>query len=149
VPARARPKHFRFHPRRGILESTPNRDYSGDAMSVGDPKRVRSSVRHRGRHIGYVTVATYPDRDLICFSAGSPYSEVVVSDLTEKHVALFQEFKEHWLVHCGPTYDTTNASGRLTGAQVMALAAFALLHRDQPAPVLVEALKTHVEVMLG
>ena len=117
-------------------------------MGLGDPKRARSSVRHCGRHIGYVSVATYPDRDLICFSAGSPYSEVVVSDLTEMHVALFQEFKKHWLVHCGPTYDTTNASGRLNGTQVMALAVFALRHKDDPPPALVDALKTHVEGML-
>ena len=117
-------------------------------MGLGDPKRARSSVRHRGRHIGYVSVATYPDRDLICFSAGSPYSEVVVSDLTEKHVTLFQEFKEHWLVHCGPTYDTTNASGRLNGTQVMALAVFALRHKDDPPPALVDALKAHVERLL-
>ena len=117
-------------------------------MGLGDPKRVRSAVRAWG-HIGYVTVVGYPDRDLILFSAGSPYSEIVVSDLKEKHVALLQEFKEHWLIHCGPTYDTTSAAGRLTDKQVMKLAAYALRHCGDAAPVLVEALKAHVERMLG
>ncbi len=27
-----------------------------------------------------------------------PYFEFVVSDLNEKHVALFQRFKQHWLL---------------------------------------------------
>ncbi|QJW96280.1 hypothetical protein [Frigoriglobus tundricola] len=117
-------------------------------MGFGDPKRVRTSVRSWGRHIGYVTVVTYPDRDLTLHPEGSPYSEVVVSGLDEKHVALLQEFKEHWLVHCGPTYDTTTAAGRLTAKQVTALAAYALLHRHDAAPVLIEAIKAHVENML-
>lgn len=118
-------------------------------MGFGDPKWVRTSVRSWGRHIGYVTVVTYPDRDLILHSEGSPHSEIVVSGLDEKHVALLQEFKEHWLIHCGPTYDTTNAAGRLTDKQVMKLAVYALRHRHDAAPVLAEALKAHVERMIG
>lgn len=118
-------------------------------MSLGDPKRVRTAVRDRGEHVGYVTVVTYPNRDLIAFSAGSPYSEVVVSDLKEKHVALLQEFREHWLVHCGSTYETTTARGRLTASQVASLAAVALRHRDQPPAALSGALAALVDKMLG
>lgn len=118
-------------------------------MALGDPKRVRTAVLERGSHIGYVSVVTYPDRDLLTFSAGSPYSEIVVSDLKDKHVALVQEFREHWLVHCGSAYETTTARGRLTASQVAALAAFALRHRDQSPAALSGALKAQVDRMLG
>ena len=117
-------------------------------MGLGDPKRARTAVRHNGNHIGYLTTVGYPDRDLTMFPEGSPYSEVVVSDLKDRHVALLQRFKAHWLVHCGSTYDTTDAAGELTPAQVAALAVFALEHRGHAEPVLVEALKAHVEAML-
>ena len=114
-------------------------------MPLGDPKRVRTAVRARGEHIGYVTVVAYPDRDLLHFAAGSPYAEIVVSDLNDRHVALLQEFKEHWLVHCGAAYETTSGCGRLRGARVTALAVFALRNRDRPAPVLSKLLKAHVD----
>lgn len=118
-------------------------------MPLGDPKRVRTAVRVRGGHIGYVTVVTYPDRDLLSFSAGSPYSEIVVSDLKDGHVALLQEFREHWLVHCGRIYETTTAHGRLTASHVTSLAVFALRHRDQPPAALSKALAVLVDEMLG
>ncbi|MBN9118767.1 MAG: hypothetical protein J0I06_06345 [Planctomycetes bacterium] len=118
-------------------------------MSLGDPNRVRTAVRDRGNHIGYVTVVTYPDRDLLHYSAGSPYSEIVVSDLNDGHVALLQEFKEHWLVHCGSAYETTSGSGRLKSARVMALAVFALQNSDRSAPVLSKLLKAQVDRALG
>jgi hypothetical protein len=118
-------------------------------VSASDPKRVRSAVLHKGDHIGYVTVITYPGRDLTAFSEGSPYSEFAVSDLAEKHVVLLQRFKEHWLIHCGTTYGTTDGAGELTGTQVMQLAVLVLRHRDHTGPVLVAALKSHVEKMLG
>ncbi len=117
-------------------------------MGVGDPKRVRWAVRPDGRHIGYVTVTAYPDRDLLLSAAGSPYSEVVVSDLGERHVALFQQFKEHWLIHCGPTYTITAAAGELGAKHVEPLAAFALRHRGDSNPVLAAALKVQLERLL-
>ncbi len=116
---------------------------------MGDPKRVRRSVLDAGVHVGYVTVVSYPDRDLLPFAAGSPYSEVVVSDLAERHVVLLQRFKEHWLVHCGTRYGTTDRSGELTDAQVVRFAAFALSHRGRPGAGLVEALKARVERLLA
>jgi hypothetical protein len=98
----------------------------------GEPKRVRVAVRSGRAHVGYVTTTGYPDRDITAFSEGSPYFEVAVCDLSEKHVALFQRFKAHWLIHCGPTYATVEGDGELTARQVQALAAFALVRRDHP-----------------
>jgi hypothetical protein len=117
-------------------------------MARGDPKRTRTAVRHKSDHLGYLTTVGYPDRDITMFPEGSPYSEAVVSDLKDRHVALLQRFKAHWLVHCGPAYDTTAAAGDLTAAQLVALAVFALLHKDDPPPTLVAALKARVEQML-
>ena len=117
-------------------------------MARGDPRRVRVAVRHKGDHVGYVTVTSYPDRDITAFSEGSPYFEVAVSDLAERHVALFQQFREHWLIHCGTDYGTTDAGGDLSESQIMRLAAFAIRFRDQPAAVLIDALKAHVERLL-
>jgi len=117
-------------------------------MSWGDPKRVRTAVRHKAEHIGYVTTTSYPDRDLAMFPEGSPYSEIVVSDLRERHIALLQRFKEHWLIHCGPTYDTTEGVGELNDAQVMKLAIFALQNCAHASSALVEELKLQVERML-
>ena len=114
----------------------------------GDPTRARTAVRHNSDHLGYLTTVGYPDRDISTHAEGSPYFEAVVSDLKERHVALLQRFKAHWLVHCGETYDTTDTGGELSAAQLMALAAFALRHKDAPPPVLVEALNTHIETML-
>jgi hypothetical protein len=114
-------------------------------MALGDPKRVRTAVRDRGEHVGYVTIVSYPDRDLTFFPEGTPYAEVVVSDLADRHVALFQRFKEHWLVHCGTNYATTDAAGDLTDRAVWSLATFALRHRARPNPVLAGALKKQIE----
>ena len=70
-------------------------------MSRGDPhwsepKWVRVSMRRDGNHLGSVTTVSYPNRDLTAFPEGSPYFEIVVADLGERHVALLQRFKEHW-----------------------------------------------------
>lgn len=111
--------------------------------------RVRRAVLHRADHVGYVTVTTYPGRDLTAFTEGSPYSEVVVADLKERHVALFQRYKEHWLIHCGTDYVTTAAAGELAEPHVSELAVFALRHRDFPPAVLVAVLKAHVERLLA
>jgi hypothetical protein len=122
-------------------------------MSRGDPhwsepKRTRVSVRHKADHVGYLTTVSYPNRDLTAFPEGSPLYEAVVSNLSEQHVALFQRFKQHWLIHCGSVYRTTEVGGELSDGQMLELAAFALLHQDKPAPVLATALKAEVEEML-
>ncbi len=114
----------------------------------GDPKRTRTAVRDKSDHIGYLTTISYPDRDLTAFSEGSPYFEVVVSDLGEKHVALLQRFKEHWLIHCGGSYDTTAAGGALTDKHLTVLAVFALWHANDAPAVRVAVLKAHVERLL-
>lgn len=114
----------------------------------GEPKRVRVAVRHGRAHVGYVTTTSYPDRDTAAFAEGSPYFEVAVCDLGEKHVALFQRYREHWLIHCGPAYDTTDTSGDLSARQITALALFALEHADDAPAVRVAALKAHVEALL-
>jgi hypothetical protein len=118
-------------------------------MAWGDPKRVRSAVRHKDEHLGYVTVTTYPDRDLTLFPEGSPYAEVAVSDLSEHHVALFQRFKEHWLIHCGTTYVTTDTARALSEAHVQLLATFALEHCGEPTPILAASLKAQIERLLA
>ena len=117
-------------------------------MARGDPKRTRTAVRDSSGHIGYLTTVGYPDRDIAAFPEGSPYSEAVVSDLGEQHVALLQQFKAHWLIHCGNSYATTDAGGALTDRQLAALAAFALHHANDTPAVLVAALAAHVEQML-
>jgi hypothetical protein len=118
-------------------------------MSRGDPKRTRTSVVDGGRHVGYATVVEYPDRDLSAFPEGMPYYELAVSDLAERHVALLQRFKQHWLIHCGSDYDTADASGALTAKQVGRLAALALRLAADTAEVRLAALKREVEKMLG
>ena len=123
-------------------------------MSSGDPrwsepKRVCGSVRRNGRHVGNFTTVGYPNRDLTAFPEGTPYSEVVVSDLAGGHVALLQRFKQHWLVHCGGEYATTAAGGELSAEQVAKLAGFALEHAGQAADVRVALLQAEVERMLG
>jgi hypothetical protein len=123
-------------------------------MSRGDPHwsepiRTRNSVRQNANHLGYLTTVSYPHRDLTAFPEGSPYFEVVVSDLNEKHVALFQRFKQHWLIHCGSYFRTTEASGELQDEQILELAIFALHHQNKPAVALVAALKAEIEEMLA
>jgi hypothetical protein len=115
----------------------------------GEPKRVRTSVLHAGRHVGYVTTVGYPDRDLTAFPEGTPYSEVVVADLSDRHVALLQRFRQHWLVHCGDQYTTTSAAGELKAEQIAKLAVFALVHAGEGGAVLAAVLKGEVERMLG
>jgi hypothetical protein len=123
-------------------------------MSQGDehwsePKRVRVSVRSKDRHVGYLTTIGYPNRDLTAFPEGSPYSEFVISDLAEHHVALLQRFKQHWLVQCGEEYATTGVGGELTPEDITKLAVFSLEHATTAADMLVAVLKIGVERMLG
>ena len=117
-------------------------------MAWGDPKRVRVAVRDKGEHLGYVTTTSYPDRDITAFTEGSPYSEVAVCDLAEKHVALLQRFKAHWLILCGTSYATTEVSGELNDAQVAELSVFALRHKEHAGAALAAALRARVERML-
>jgi len=121
---------------------------SGDPR-WSDPKRTRVSVRHKDRHVGYLTTVGYPNRDLAAFPEGTPYTEFVVSDLTDRHVALFQRFKQHWLVHCGGEYATTAVGGELTTDQITKLAVFSLEHANTASDILVAVLKVGVEKMLG
>lgn len=86
---------------------------------------------------------------MTAFPEGSPYSEVVVSDLAGEHVALLQRFKQHWLVHCADCYATVETGGVLTAAQVQSLARFAIAHADDGNDLLAKALKREVEKMLG
>ncbi len=117
-------------------------------MARGDPKRVRTVVRHQGEHIGYVTTVGYPDRDIAAFAGGTPYFEVTVSDLHERHVALLQRFKAHWLIHCGTSYGTIDTGRELTEAQITELAVFGLQHRGHTGAALVAALRTLMERQL-
>ena len=118
-------------------------------MGWDNPKRTRVAVRDRWQHTGYVTVVEYPGRDFELFPEGSPYFEVAVSDLDERHVALFQRFKEHWLIHCGNRYDTTDRSGGLTAKQITRLASLALQHAGENNVVLLLTLKKEMDRMLG
>ena len=118
-------------------------------MGWSEPKRTRTAVRYKSDHVGYVTTVGYPGRDLTAFSEGSPYSEVVISDLNDRHVALLQRYKEHWLVQCGAHYRTTDRPGELSDRQVMRLAVFALLQAGEPAGALVDALKARLDGMLA
>jgi hypothetical protein len=122
---------------------------SGGDPHWSEPKWVRASVRHAGNHIGSITTVSYPNRDLTAFPEGSPYFEVVIADLSERHVALLQRFRQHWLIHCGDTYETTRVSGELSPEEIFELAAFALLHRIDPPPVLASALGLQVEGLLA
>ena len=116
-------------------------------MGWSDPKRVRRSVQHRDQHLGYVTTITYPGRDLTAFPEGSPYSEVVIADPTERHVALLQRFKEHWLIQCGECYGTTAVADELDDEQVMRIAQ-AILRVELHGPALVDALRERLEAAL-
>jgi hypothetical protein len=118
-------------------------------MSWSEPERTRVAVRHWGRHIGYVTIVDYAGRDFELFPEGSPYFEVAVSDLNEKHVALFQRFKQHWLIHCGNNYDTADGNGALTPRQITRLATLALQNATENGEALLARLKREVERVLG
>jgi hypothetical protein len=120
----------------------------GFVMARGDPVRVRAAVHDRGAHVGSVTTVGYPDRDLTAFPEGQPWSEVVVSDLAGAHVALFQRFRQHWLVHCGPAYDTADAAGPLDAARTLELAVLALRLRADPPAARSAELAAHLEAVL-
>lgn len=105
-----------------------------------EPKRIRRSVHLNDRHLGYVTLVAYPNRDVTAFTEGSPYREAVISDEKEGHVALLQRFKAHWLVQCGEHYGTTERVCDMTEPLAMELATFAL-QSDARGELLVELLQ--------
>ena len=117
-------------------------------MSLNDPVRVRRSVYRGWTHAGYVTTLRYPGRDLDLFPEGMPWAEVVIADAAEKHVALLQRFKRHWLVQCGRAYGTTLRAGELSEAQALRLARFALAQTDTPADALAERLIEQLDRLL-
>jgi hypothetical protein len=96
-----------------------------------EPKRIRRSVHWKDRHLGYVTLVAYPNRDITAFTEGSPYREVVISDEREGHIALLQRFKAHWLIQCGECYGTTEQAREMTEELAMKLAMFALRSGEQ------------------
>lgn len=114
----------------------------------GDPVRTRESVYDRGAPAGYLTTVGYPDRDLSAFAEGTPHFEIVVADLHERHVALAQRFKAHWLVRCGRAYAATEVGGELAPDRVRELAALALALRGAPPAARAERLKEHIETAL-
>ena len=116
------------------------------APGWNEPKRIRRSIHVRERHLGYVTLVAYPNRDVTAFTEGSPYREVVIADEHEGHVALLQRFKEHWLVHCGTSYDTTERVVEMTEVLAIHLATFALQRGERGEP-LVEVLKQAMDVV--
>jgi hypothetical protein len=109
----------------------PGSGSGANDMSWSDPIRVRRSVQHGPTHLGYVTVVSYPNRDLTLLPQGSPYSEIVIADPAEEHVALLQRFKAHWLIRCGEHYGAANVVGDLTDAQSLALAVGVLSIQDR------------------
>jgi hypothetical protein len=117
-------------------------------LAWSNPKRVRRSINVQDRHLGYVTLVSYPNRDITVMSEGSPYWEIVISDAQERHVALLQRFKEHWLVQCGENYGTTGRGGILSEAQALQLAQFTLERLDV-GDRLVEAVRIKVDSILG
>ena len=117
-------------------------------LGWSEPKRSRRSVHFQDRHLGYVTLIAYPNRDLTAFSEGSPYREIVIADAREGHVALLQRYKEHWLIQCGECYGTTDRSEPLSEDAAMVLAAFAL-RQFETGEFLVAAIKTFVERVMG
>jgi hypothetical protein len=113
-------------------------------MSWSEPKRTRRSV-HRGTiHLGYVTVVSYPDRDLMFLPEGTPFSEVVIADTAENHVALLQRFKAHWLIQCGEHYGTADVAGELSESQIMDLALDVLSDAER-GEELVDALEAQLK----
>jgi hypothetical protein len=117
-------------------------------LGWNEQKRVRRSVQHRARHLGYVTTVAYPNRDLTALTEGSPYSEVVVADPHEGHVALLQRYKAHWLIQCGDHYDITARGGELTDGQILRLAQAVLLLNRLADRDRVEGLKKLLDGLL-
>ena len=81
--------------------------------------------------------------DIAFLSEGTPFSELVISDPDEQHVALLQRYKAHWLIQCGTCYGTADVAVELSDAQGMQLALFALAHEDA-GPSLVSALEVEL-----
>ena len=114
-----------------------------------DPKRTRAALRIRGTHLGYIATVGYPNRDLTAFPEGSPYFEVVVADLGDRHVALFQRYKAHWLIHCGSRYAIADAGIDLTPDQIESLALFALEHQHEGPEWLLASLNSRMLELAG
>ena len=96
-------------------------------LAWSDPIRVRRSVhRPDGGHLGYVTTIDYPNRDITALAEGSPYREIVIADPRERHIALLQRYKAHWLVQCGRCYETADRGGDLDADQALKLADWVL-----------------------
>ncbi|HEY1186502.1 MAG TPA: hypothetical protein VGE74_02545 [Gemmata sp.] len=117
-------------------------------MARGDPVRVRVPVHDGGAHVGYLTTVGYPDRDISAFSGGTPRFDIVVSGLREEHLALLQQYRQHWLIYCGTHYDTTDVAGDLNSEHLLDLTILALRSANDSEPVRVAALKAHVEGVL-
>jgi len=111
------------------------------------PQRTRRSVNVHDRHLGYLTLVSYPNRDITAHSDGSPFRELVIADAKERHVALLQRFKEHWLVQCGEHYGTIETGGILNQSQALELALFTL-QEPYIGDLLVEAVTKKVDAML-
>lgn len=118
-------------------------------MAWSDPKREHCSVRDGDQHIGYLTIISYPNRDVTAFPEGTPYFEVVIAGLGNRHVALLQRFKEHWLVHCGTIYETTTCGGELTEPQIESLARFALRSTVEAPSARAIQLRERIEMELN
>ena len=114
-----------------------------------DPKRNRTAVRRNGVPLGYITITSYPNRDLTAFPEGSPYFEVAVANVGERHVALFQRFKRHWLIHCGSRYEAVDVRIGLAADQIEALALFALEHESDGPEWLLASLKSRLLALIG
>lgn len=126
--------------------------FHGAAMATlgwSEPNRARRSVHLKDRHLGYVTAIAYPHRNLTALTEGSPYSELVISDVHEEHVALLQRYREHWLIQCGACYGIAERGGELSDAQAMRIAQTVLLLKDRTQRTLVDGLRKLIEGLLA
>ena len=114
-----------------------------------NPKRTRTAICRDGVHLGYLTIVSYPNRDLTAFPEGSPHFEIVVANLGERHIALLQQFKRHWLIHCGSRYETVDVRAWLTQDQIESLALFAVEHEPDGPDWLLASLKARFLGMVG
>ncbi|AWM40805.1 hypothetical protein GobsT_06470 [Gemmata obscuriglobus] len=115
-------------------------------MSRSAPIRVRVAVYDDGgTHVGYLSTVGHPDHG---DAPGVPRFDMAVSDLGGQHVALVEQYRQHWLVYCGRRYDTADAGGDLSADHLLALARLALRTRNDPVSVRIAALKAYIERVL-
>lgn len=127
-------------------------DVHGAAVSTlgwDEQKRVRRSVQHKDRHLGYVTIVSYPNRDITLLSEGSPFSEIVIADPHEEHVALLQRYLKHWLIQCRECYGIAERGGELADGQALRIAQTVLLLKGKTGRALVDGLKELIEGLLS